>query len=220
MNNGLLTLVPRTRLLNWQISLAILVTSIVLFIPLVQCLLLTYRWSSPKGSVENAYGETTDDKISDARNRNSLASRATLTAIPFIFYLVAFSQIPLPSHLDTSSKQSIYLYHSIVTNLGITMNAISRTTVLGTLLLGLLSGFGAVTTVWSFYPFGRSKYVAVHFVISDSPFSSRIVSESDVAAASAALERVRNDLVARQEDAERSGVPQVPSPDVIVPHNV
>ena len=106
---------------------------------------------------------TTDNEDSDARNRTSLTSRAAFTAIPFIFYLVAFSQIPLPSHLDTSSKRSIYPQHYIMTNLGITMNAISRTTVLGTLLLGLLSGFGAVTTVWSFYPFGRSRYVAVHF---------------------------------------------------------
>jgi hypothetical protein len=101
------------------------------------------------------------------------------------------------------------------------MNAISRTTVLGTLLLGLLSGFGAVTTVWSFYPFGRSKYVAVQFCNdSGSPSTSRIVSESDVAAALGALERVRNDLASRREDAERSGVPEVLSPYVIVSHNV
>jgi len=100
------------------------------------------------------------------------------------------------------------------------MNAISRTTVLGTLLLGLLSGFGAITTVWSFHPFGRSKYVARHFEISGSLSSSRIVSEGDVATALAALERVRNDLASRREDAERSGVPQVPSPFVVVSHNV
>lgn len=117
--NRRFTLVLRTRLLNWRISLAILVTSIVLFIPLVQCLLFTYRWSSPKGSVWNSCRKpslTTDDENSDARNRTSLTSRAAFTAIPFSLYLVAFSQIPLPSHLDTSSKRSIYLYHSIVTN--------------------------------------------------------------------------------------------------------
>lgn len=102
------------------------------------------------------------------------------------------------------------------------MNAISRTTVLGTLLLGLLSGFGAVTTVWSFYPFGRSKYVVVYvfMVIGGSPFPSRIVSESDVAAALGALERVRNDLASRREDSERTGVPEVPSLYTIIPHDV
>ena len=164
----------------------------------------------------------TNDESPDARNRISLTSRATFTAIPFVLYLVAFSQIPLPPHLDTSSKQSICPYHSIVTTLGVTMNAISRTTVLGTLLLGLLSGFGAVTTVWSFYPFGRSKYVVVYvfMVIGGSPFPSRIVSESDVAAALGALERVRNDLASRREDSERTGVPEVPSLYTIIPHDV
>jgi hypothetical protein len=101
------------------------------------------------------------------------------------------------------------------------MNAISRTTVLGTLLLGLLSGFGAVTTVWSFYPFGRSKCVAVQFC-NDKwlTFTSRIVSEGDVATALGALERVRNDLASRRGEAERSGVPEVQSPYVIFSRNV
>jgi len=58
------------------------------------------------------------------------------------------------------------------------------------------------------------------FEISGSLSSSRIVSEGDVATALAALERVRNDLASRQEGAERSGVPQVLSPYVIVSHNV
>ena len=58
------------------------------------------------------------------------------------------------------------------------------------------------------------------FVISGSPSTSRIVSESDVAAALAALERVRSDLATRREDAERSGIPEVPSPCVTIPHNV
>ena len=54
--------------------------------------------------------------------------------------------------------------------------------------------------------------------ISGSSSTSRIVSESDVAAALAALERVRNDLATRREDAERSGVPEVPSLSAIIPH--
>src|SRR5258706_15748857 len=58
------------------------------------------------------------------------------------------------------------------------------------------------------------------FVINGSPFTSRIVSESDVAAALAALEGVRNDLATRREDAQRRGVPEVPSPWAIEPHNV
>lgn len=57
-------------------------------------------------------------------------------------------------------------------------------------------------------------------VIGGSLFTSRIVSESDVAAALDALDRVRNDLSYRQEEAERTGVPEVPSLYAIVPHNV
>jgi hypothetical protein len=55
---------------------------------------------------------------------------------------------------------------------------------------------------------GQSMLRSV-FWTSSSPSISRIVSESDVAAALGALERVRNDLASRREDAERSGVPEV-----------
>ena len=57
-------------------------------------------------------------------------------------------------------------------------------------------------------------------VIGGSPSTSRIVFESDVTAALDALERVRNDLASRREDAERSGAPEVPSLSAIMSHDV
>lgn len=65
----------------------------------------------------------------------------------------------------------------------------------------------------------QSMWLSI-LLISGSPSTSRIVSESDVATALAALERVRNDLATRREDAERSGIPEVPSPCAIVAHNI
>jgi len=57
-------------------------------------------------------------------------------------------------------------------------------------------------------------------VIRGSPSTSRIVSESDVAAALGALERVRSDLESRREDAERTGVPEVLSLYTIISYDV
>ncbi|KAG8818078.1 hypothetical protein FRC19_010881 [Serendipita sp. 401] len=62
-------------------------------------------------------------------------------------------------------------------------------TVLGTLILGLLSGFGAVSTAWSFQPFVDT---------------SNIVTEKDVNQAAASLARVRADLVERQREAQQT----------------
>ncbi|PVF94582.1 hypothetical protein CPB86DRAFT_817865 [Serendipita vermifera] len=145
-----------TRKFHWDISLMVLVFMVLVIIPLIQCLLFTYR--------------------AGTRGNKQLRTRIALTATPFLLYLFAFSLVPLPQHLD---KASFFT------------KAVARMTVLGTLLLGLLSGFGAVSTAWSFQPFIGSK---------------QDVSERDINSASAALERVRSDLRNRQEEARRTGV--------------
>ncbi|KAG9020473.1 hypothetical protein FS842_007299, partial [Serendipita sp. 407] len=144
----------RTRRTHWIGSLFVLVFLVIVFIPLVQCLLFTYRAGS--------------------RTKSSIGSRIVYTGVPFLLYLFAFSYVPLPRNLAPS---------------GIFTNAVARMTVLGTLILGLLSGFGAVSTAWSFQPFVDK---------------SNIVTEKDVNQAAASLARVRADLVERQREAQQT----------------
>ncbi|KAG8751857.1 hypothetical protein FRC14_007559, partial [Serendipita sp. 396] len=144
----------RTRRTHWRGSLFVLVFLVIVFIPLVQCLLFTYRAGS--------------------RTKSSIGSRIVYTGVPFLLYLFAFSYVPLPRNLAPS---------------GIFTNAVARMTVLGTLILGLLSGFGAVSTAWSFQPFVDT---------------SNIVTEKDVNQAAASLARVRADLVERQREAQQT----------------
>lgn len=147
-------LAPTIRRNYFRTSLGLLAGLVVVIIPLVQCLLFTYR---------------------AGLHRKKQGTRIALTALPYLLYIVAFFHVPLPSNSDG----------------GFFTNALVRMNVLGTVILGLLSGFGAVSTAWSFQPFSKT---------------SEVVTERDVASASDALERVRSDLLARQSEARRSGV--------------
>jgi hypothetical protein len=63
---------------------------------------------------------------------------------PVIVYLFLLSWIPLPDALASSDMMTA---------------ALSRLVVLGTIILGLLSGFGAVSNAWAFFPlFSRNRY--------------------------------------------------------------
>lgn len=63
--------------------------------------------------------------------------RIVFSTICVALYLLAFSFIPLPGALVVSDNLSTTL---------------ARLIVLGTLVLGLLSGFGAVSSSWAFLP--------------------------------------------------------------------
>jgi len=69
--------------------------------------------------------------------RRSFAVRCLLTVLPVSFFLFVLSYVPLPSSIsETSGVPAI----------------VSRLTVIGTVILGLLSGFGSINSAWDYLP--------------------------------------------------------------------
>ncbi|KAI0354206.1 hypothetical protein OH77DRAFT_517207 [Trametes cingulata] len=148
---------PRVRLAHWQISLSALLVSVVLVIPLSYSLVLSNGSGQPG--------------VSPARQR-ILSPSLALYLIPNILFLLALSYIPLPAGMPA---------HTMLAS------TLSRLTVIGTVILGLLSGFGAIDTAWDFFPVFSRK------ARSDP-------SDEEVRTAEAGLRRVREDLAQRQKD--------------------
>jgi hypothetical protein len=99
-------------------------------------------------------------------------------------YLFSFSYIPLPPALGSTT---------------IFTSTLSRLIVLGTIILGLLSGFGAISNSWSYIPqwgVGGRR-------------GGGVPTEEDVRAQEYALQSVRNDLTARRATAERQAATAV-----------
>ncbi|KAJ7092404.1 G protein-coupled receptor 89 [Mycena belliarum] len=107
--------------------------------------------------------------------------RLVLSTISVALYLFALSFIPLPPTLSESDQMTATL---------------SRLVVLGTIILGLLAGFGAVSSSWAFLP---SKQTTV------------IPTEQDIVTAEHALISVRDDLDRRRAEAARRAVQQAES---------
>jgi len=83
-----------------------------------------------------------------ANPRNSRSHRLISFRTIFAFatiglYLFALSYVPLPSSLKPSGTFSTYL---------------SRLIVIGTIILGFLSGFGAISSSWRFLPSSEPQY--------------------------------------------------------------
>ena len=90
--------------------------------------------------------------------RQFFGPRAILSLVPVGACLFALSYIPLPESLGSSDT---------------TTAALTRLIVLGTIILGLLSGFGAVSSSWQFLPIGnRNKYVLRSSLPSDSSLTT------------------------------------------------
>ncbi|CAL1698439.1 unnamed protein product [Somion occarium] len=100
--------------------------------------------------------------------------RLLLTTLPVGLFLFALSFVPLPEGVSP----------------GPTVKVLWRLIVVGTVLLGLLSGFGAVNNAWIFFPrlSGSRK---------NQP------TDEDVRIAERGLERIRNDLAERRKAIER-----------------
>ncbi|KAF8900147.1 Abscisic acid G-protein coupled receptor-domain-containing protein [Gymnopilus junonius] len=145
---------PSSRLLNWRISLFILMSAILVVIPLSVSILLSIG---------------TTDRTSF---RNVIGFRAILSLIPVGIYLFALSNIPLPASLEASDTAT---------------SALSRLIVVGTVILGLLSGFGAISSSWKYLSFGAQS----------------VPSERDIDTAQYALTSVRNDMKERRAEAAR-----------------
>ena len=142
-----------------------------------------------------------------------IKARFFLSLVPVITYLFAFSHIPLPAGLASSDTTTI---------------ALSRLIVLGTIILGLLSGFGVISNSWRFLPFiSQSRYVssyffpwneargwvrfwnAKHIYILLCLLNRGIPSEQELDAAQYSLTSIRNDMRSRREEAARREGPTV-----------
>ncbi|KAJ8519301.1 hypothetical protein ONZ45_g3744 [Pleurotus djamor] len=96
--------------------------------------------------------------------RRSFKFRLLVNAIPVAVYLAGFSYIPLPDAVSSTDVSTATL---------------SRLIVLGTIVLGLLSGFGALNNAWEFLPFfSRSRSVPT---------------EGDIKTSENSLTRIRQD---------------------------
>ncbi len=73
-----------------------------------------------------------------------------LYLIPNFLFLLALSYVPLPPHMPA---------HNVMAS------TLSRLTVIGIVILGALSGFGAIDTAWDFFPVfsGNSRYASMPF---------------------------------------------------------
>ncbi|KAI0758814.1 Abscisic acid G-protein coupled receptor-domain-containing protein [Fomes fomentarius] len=150
---------PQVRLLNWKVSLSILITAIVLVIPLSYSIVLS---------------NGTAPGVPSSRTQRICSASLAIYLIPNLLFLIALSYVPLPSGMPT---------HSVLAS------TLSRLTVIGIVILGALSGFGAIDTAWDFFPvFSRS--------------AKAHPTDEEVRNAEAGLQRVREDLARRQKDLQ------------------
>ncbi|KDQ55997.1 hypothetical protein JAAARDRAFT_36792 [Jaapia argillacea MUCL 33604] len=117
---------------------------------------------------------TSSGTDANSRQRPTIL-RVLLAVAPVFVFLFLLSYIPVPSSLSS--------WNPIIASL-------SRLIVLGTIILGLLSGFGAISTAWAFFPLLSRK-------------SRNHPSSRDVANSAQALDRVRSDLNQRKEEMTR-----------------
>ncbi|KNZ76649.1 Golgi pH regulator, partial [Termitomyces sp. J132] len=101
-----------------------------------------------------------------------LGPRILFSLIPVGLYLFVLSKIPLPSALATSDSFT---------------SSLARLIVVGTVILGLLSGFGAVNHSWTYLP----------------RFKQGEPTDKDIAVAEHTLHSVRNDLHDRRALAQQ-----------------
>ncbi|KAJ7493539.1 G protein-coupled receptor 89 [Mycena latifolia] len=159
MLQGMSVFSSRTRLINWQLSLFLLLTCILVLIPFILSLLLTIG-------------------PDPAPHTRSTLPRIVFSTISVALYVFALSCIPLPFSLAESDRMTATL---------------SRLVVLGTIILGLLAGFGAVSSSWAFLPSKEPKTMPT---------------EQDIVTAEYALSTVRDDLDRRKAEAARRAATQ------------
>ena len=132
-------------MVNWNLSLFLLLAIILLFIPVSLSLVLNIGSSSKSGTYLFLREIPVDRPMcTDQSRKRFMIFRAVGSLIPVSIYLFLLSWIPLPDALASSN---------------LTTTALSRLVVLGTIILGLLSGFGAINNAWAFFPlFFRNRY--------------------------------------------------------------
>ncbi|KAJ7161124.1 G protein-coupled receptor 89 [Mycena filopes] len=167
MLQGLSVFTSSTRLFNWRLSLFLLLTCILVLIPFILSLLLTTGPESSKSALR-------------PRLRSTLP-RLFFSTSCVALYLFALSFIPLPAALSASD---------------LTVTAtLARLIIMGTIIIGVLAGFGAISSSWSFLP---SKHPVT------------VPTEQDVVSAEYALSSIRDDLQLRRDEAARRAANQAP----------
>jgi hypothetical protein len=152
----------------------------------------------------------------------SLTTRLLIALVPFTLYIFLFTRIPpyvtavasmapsLPELDNDGLAVEPVIPHGSVSwtegpegweGEGWLASSLGRVVVLGVVVLGALSGFGAVRTALNFYENiqGGVGYVLTPDLIAD--ISS--LSDTDIIQAERSLYRVRHDLVAKREEISR-----------------
>ncbi|TFL00006.1 Abscisic acid G-protein coupled receptor-domain-containing protein [Pterulicium gracile] len=180
MAQGVGVLTPSVRMANWRISLMFLIVLMLVLIPLSLSLVLTADISYPASSSHPSSPSRT------STIRSTLRPRTLLYLTPVALYLYALSYVPPPPGLPPSDIAGV---------------ALARLIVLGTLILGVLSGLGAMSYVWvHLVLFGRTRPVP---------------SEGMVLSAEQALGQVREELQSKRAEQGKkaaSGSVQTTSP--------
>ena len=112
--------------------------------------------------------------------------------LPVSFFLFILSYVPLPSSISKTSGISAI---------------VSRLTVIGTVILGLLSGFGSINNAWDYLPIlsQNQKYDESFFRRDiDVLIWRRIPADDEVSASERALAKVQQDLADRRADLLRT----------------
>ncbi|TFK19653.1 hypothetical protein FA15DRAFT_674243 [Coprinopsis marcescibilis] len=107
--------------------------------------------------------------------KTSCGPRFLLNSLPIILYFIALSFIPLPEGLTSPD---------------FTTKILSRLIVVGTVVLGLLSGVGAVNNSWTYLPFLAQR--------------STCPTDSEIQGAEYSLSSVRSDLVQKRKQLAKA----------------
>lgn len=117
-----------TRLANWYISLFTVLALILLVIPLLQSLFLTYSSGRP----------TLPTSSLPSQPRRVVKRRHLIALVPYCLFIYCFTLIPVPStSTPNTPREAVWAAMTL-----------SRLVVAGVIILGLLSGFGAVRNAW------------------------------------------------------------------------
>ena len=118
----------RSRLYSWRASLLLLLATIIIVIPASLCMVLTYRTGM---SIPDSMHVSQTKLFSEAPRIFNL--RVITILFPVALFVFILSFIPLPVELTS---------HNPLTA------TTARLVVLGTTILGLLSGLGSVNGAW------------------------------------------------------------------------
>ncbi|MBW0550553.1 hypothetical protein O181_090268 [Austropuccinia psidii MF-1] len=118
---------PLARNLNWNLSLALLISSVVFIVPFLECLLLST-------SILNKKSTTTTVRLLSTRT-------LCLTFLPFGIYLFVYYRVG-------QTMQGLLGVESGNHSFGLLNTTLARICVPGVFLIASLSGGGAVNTAW------------------------------------------------------------------------